>query len=96
MHLEALVDTFNAWYPNEGQNPKCAFLLTIGSPPPAHHPTLLSVIFYDGPEDEGRQLFKKFFDLGPVADMTNSHPYVMQVVLPPLSAPASLSELLLI
>lgn len=84
MHLEALVDTLNVWWPNEGQNPKCAFVLAVGSPPPAFQPTLMTVIFYDGPEDEGRQLFKKFFDLGPVADMTNSHPYVMQVILPPL------------
>jgi hypothetical protein len=79
MHLESLVEAFNAWWPNEGQDPKCCFFLATGSPPPVHQPTLLALIFYDGPEEEGRKHFKRFFDIGPVADMTKSHPYVVQV-----------------
>lgn len=79
-HLEAIVNTFNTWYPAEGQNPKTCFSLACGSPPPMFQPTLACVIFYDGDEEEGRRIFKPFFDLGPVADMTNSHPYVVQVL----------------
>jgi hypothetical protein len=79
MHLEPLVEAFNAWWPNEGQDPKSCFLLATGSPPPAFQPMFMALIFYDGPEEEGRRHFKKFFDLGPVVDMTDSHPYVVQV-----------------
>ena len=79
MHLESLVETFNSWWPNEGQDPKCCFLLACASPPPHHAPTLAAIIFYDGSEEQGRKHFKKFFELGPVADMTDSHPYVVQV-----------------
>jgi hypothetical protein len=89
-HLEALVNTYNAWYPTEGQNPKTAFFLACGSPPPMFQPTLAAVIFYDGDEEEGRRIFKPFFDLGPVADMTNSHPYVVQVYFSSLHTPTFL------
>ncbi len=77
--LETLVETVNTWYETEGQNPKTCLFLVIGSPPPEFTPALAAVIFYDGVESEGRRVFKPFFDLNPVADLTNTHPYVQQV-----------------
>jgi FAD/FMN-containing dehydrogenase len=78
-HLESIIETVNNWYETDGQNPKTAFLLGVVCSPPEFTPTLAAIIFYDGEESEGRRIFKPFFDLNPVADMTNVHPYVQQV-----------------
>lgn len=78
--LESIVETINAWIEGDGKNPKCAFILATACPPPAFTPTFAGLIFYDGDESEGRRVFKPFFDLGPVADLTNTHPYVQQVL----------------
>jgi len=79
-HVEAIVDTINKWFPTEdGQNPKTAFFLVVAMPPPHFQPTLVLLIFYDGDETEGRRIFKPFFDISPVADLTREHPYVEMV-----------------
>jgi len=80
-HLEAVVATFNTWVAEGGQNPKTAFFVAIGQPPPAFVPMIVVMVFYDGTEEEGRAIFKPFFDLNPVADLTVSRPYVEQVPL---------------
>jgi hypothetical protein len=79
---QALVDTFNKWEKADGQNPKTANMFVVGVPPPHFQPTYMIMPFFDGPEDEGRRIFKPFFDLGPVADLTKQHPYVEQVPSP--------------
>lgn len=79
--LEALVETVKKWYKIDGQNPKTLLLLLLGSPPPEFRPTLGAVVFYDGSETEGRHIFKPFFELNPVQDLTNAHSYVEQVCI---------------
>ena len=80
-HLEAIVETFNKWYDtDDGKNPKAAFFLGTAQPPPDFQPGLILIVFYDGDEIEGRRLFKPFFDLNPVADLTRSIPYVELVI----------------
>lgn len=78
--LEALVHTFNKWTQTEdGKNPKTAFFYTCARAPPDFIPTIAMLPFYDGDEAEGRRIFKPFFDLGPVVDLTKQIPYVEQV-----------------
>jgi len=78
-HLEAIVQAHNTWMTGGGQDPKTACTLVIGQDPPTFVPMIVVIIFYDGPEEEGRANFKPFFDVGPVADMTGPRPYVEQV-----------------
>ena len=78
--IEALVETFNHWFASpDGENPKTAFFVVTCSPPPSFTPTIALLPFFDGDEAEGRRIFKPFFDIGPAADLTKSHPYVEQV-----------------
>ena len=78
--VEALVNTFNAWAQSaDGQNPKIACFICTGVPPPHFQPCYIVMPFYDGPEEEGRRIFKPFFDLGPTVDHTHEHPYIEQV-----------------
>lgn len=80
-HLEAIVETFNQWFDtNDGKNPKAAFFVATAQPPPHFKPALVVVVFYDGDEIEGRRIFKPFFDINPVADLTRSQPYVELVI----------------
>jgi hypothetical protein len=80
-HLEALVETFNKWFDTEdGKNPKAAFFLGTGLPPPHFMPAIIVAVFYDGEETEGRRIFKPFFDINPVADLTHPLPYVELVM----------------
>jgi hypothetical protein len=82
-HLEAVVEAFNKWFDTEdGKNPKAAFFVATAQPPPHFKPTLVVIVFYDGDETEGRRIFKPFFDINPVADLTHSQPYVEQVLSP--------------
>lgn len=82
--LETFVDTFNRWFesPN-GRNPKTALFIAISRPPPRYAPAIAALPFYDGPEEEGRHIFKPFFDIFPVTDLTGELPYVEQA--PPLT-----------
>src|ERR1700738_1338923 len=80
-HLEAIVDAFNGWiHTSDGQNPKTALAIGIAQPPPTFTTTLLISIFYDGDEAEGRRIFKPFFDLNPIVDLTKTRSYVEQVI----------------
>jgi hypothetical protein len=81
--LEVLVETYTKWVTTEdGKNPKTSWYLTPACPPPLHEPALVLVPFYNGDEAEGRRIFKPFFDINPVADLTHAQPYVMQVITP--------------
>jgi hypothetical protein len=83
-HIEALVKTYNEWSKTaDGLNPKTTFFIATVQAPPMFTPALAALPFYDGDEVEGRRIFKPFFDINPVADLTNSHPYVAQVTPPP-------------
>lgn len=80
-HLEAIVESFNRWLDTEdSKNPKVAFFLATAQPPPHFKPAFAAVVFYDGDETEGRRIFKPFFDINPVADLTHPLPYVELVM----------------
>ncbi|KAF2856528.1 FAD-binding domain-containing protein [Plenodomus tracheiphilus IPT5] len=52
-------------------------VLIVGftAPPPANAPVILTLLFYNGTEEDGKAFFADLFALGPVANMTSMMPY---------------------
>jgi hypothetical protein len=51
-------------------------LIGFGRPPPAGgHVAILTPVFYDGTEEEGKAAFKPLLDLGPILNIASSVPY---------------------
>ncbi|OSC98710.1 FAD-binding domain-containing protein [Trametes coccinea BRFM310] len=71
--LDALLDVTQQWW-DEGPSEKEGMIqaFTRG---PDHQPCVVCFIFYNGSEEEGRQNYKAFFDLKPVADVCKEMPY---------------------
>ncbi|KAI4266041.1 MAG: hypothetical protein L6R35_006998 [Caloplaca aegaea] len=59
------------------------------APPPVSQPTLMSVIFHNGPQAEAEAFFKPLFDLEPVMNTTAMIPYphLNAMLNPPSSLP---------
>ena len=51
-------------------------LLGFGAPPPAHVPTILSAVFYNGSEEEAKKFYGPLISIGPLLNMTSVMPYV--------------------
>lgn len=45
------------------------------APPPANAPVVLTQLFHNGTEEEGKAFFADLFELGPIANMTSMMPY---------------------
>ena len=79
-HLEALDETFNSLFSSsERQNPKTSVFIVACSPSLTFAATFAVIPLHDGDQKEGRRIFKPLFDIGPVANLTKSHPYVNYV-----------------
>jgi hypothetical protein len=52
-----------------------AMLWGFSAPPPANAPVVMTQLFFNGPEREGREFFKDLFDIEHVANMTAMIPY---------------------
>jgi hypothetical protein len=52
-----------------------AFAFAFTCPPPAFQPVILTVPFYNGPEEEAKEFFKDILNVGPVIDQTKMMPY---------------------
>ncbi|KAF1947174.1 FAD-binding domain-containing protein [Clathrospora elynae] len=52
-----------------------ALLWGFSAPPPANAPVVLTQLFHNGTEEEGKAFFADLFELGPVANMTAMIPY---------------------
>ncbi|KZT50186.1 Glucooligosaccharide oxidase [Calocera cornea HHB12733] len=50
-------------------------MIFMACPPPAFTPMLVVIPFYNGSAEEAKKKFAPFFDVGPVADMTQEMPY---------------------
>ncbi|TRM68487.1 hypothetical protein BD626DRAFT_116866 [Schizophyllum amplum] len=70
--LKGLVAVTEEWWKTAGDKEAMIQIAAVG---PDHKPGIIIVIFYNGSEEEGRAVYKKFFDLGPVADMAKEIPY---------------------
>ena len=54
---------------------KDTVVIGFGAPPPAFQPCVMTAVFYNGPENEAKELFQPLFELGPLAEMTSTMPY---------------------
>jgi hypothetical protein len=54
---------------------KDGLVVAFGCPPPVFQPVVLTVVFYNGTEDEGKRFFAPLLELGPLADHTAMMPY---------------------
>ncbi|KAI8937614.1 hypothetical protein NX059_005324 [Plenodomus lindquistii] len=52
-----------------------ALMWGFSCPPPANAPVVLTQLFHNGTEEEGRAFFADLFELGPIANMTSMIPY---------------------
>lgn len=52
-----------------------ALLVAFSSPPPQNAPVILTQLFHNGTEEEGRAIFADLFALNPLANMTAMVPY---------------------
>ncbi|PPQ71770.1 hypothetical protein CVT24_006531 [Panaeolus cyanescens] len=73
--LDALFDLFEEF--RKTITEKEAIWFTFGCDSTASNPTpdIVLTMFYNGPEEEGRLNYKKYFDLGPILDQTREMPY---------------------
>ncbi|PIL36858.1 hypothetical protein GSI_00548 [Ganoderma sinense ZZ0214-1] len=71
--LEALLDLTQAWLNNNPSSNEGMMQGFVRGP--ERRPCAIAFMFYNGSEAEGRENFKAFFDLNPVADFTSEKPY---------------------
>ncbi|TEB23719.1 FAD binding domain-containing protein [Coprinellus micaceus] len=70
--FEQLVKLTKAWYQTISENEGMFHVTVVG---PKGEPVIAAILFYDGSEEEGRNNFKDFLELGPVADHAKEIPY---------------------
>lgn len=49
--------------------------VAFAAPPPTHQPAILTLVFFDGPEEEAKRFFEPLLNLEPLANMTRMMPY---------------------
>ena len=72
-----VVKTFQAFLPEAPDN--CSTAIGIGCIPGTNVVSIMLAIFYNGPEAEGKEVFKPFFDIETAMVMMETRPYVQQV-----------------
>ncbi|KAF2625992.1 FAD-binding domain-containing protein [Macroventuria anomochaeta] len=82
--LPQIVQFMNKFHEtNDGRQ---TLVVAFSSPPPQNAPVILTQLFHNGTEEEGRAIFGDLFALAPLADMSGTVPY--QVVNSLLNASA--------
>ena len=77
--LEDVVDAFNTY--SHIPDAKSSTTIILGCLPPTYDPIIAVIVCYDGPEEEGRKLYKPFFDAKPIADRTATRTFLEMVPL---------------
>ena len=58
---------------------KSTTTMIMGCLPPTFDPVVAVIACYDGPEEQGRKLYKPFFDANPFADRTTIRTFLEMV-----------------
>ncbi|KAL4241231.1 oxygen-dependent FAD-linked oxidoreductase family protein [Abortiporus biennis] len=67
-----IANLFDEWYPNIKENEA---VFAAMSQTPDGMPCIILLFFFNGSEADGRENFKKFFELGPIVDGCKERPY---------------------
>ena len=78
--LEDVVNSFNKYFQLPGA--KFATSIIMGCLPPAYERVIAVIACYDGPEGNGRKIYKPFFDANPIADHTTNRTFLEMVHSP--------------
>ncbi|TFK22892.1 FAD binding domain-containing protein [Coprinopsis marcescibilis] len=70
--IEALIEVTREWLPRIKENE--GIFQTAVTMPDGNH-CIFAVFFYNGSEEEGRENFKQFFDIGPIGNTTREITY---------------------
>lgn len=71
--LPQIVEFMNKFHEtNDGRQ---ALLVAFSSPPPQNAPVILTQLFHNGTEEEGKTIFADLFALNPIANMSSMIPY---------------------
>ncbi|KZM20511.1 uncharacterized protein EKO05_0004522 [Ascochyta rabiei] len=71
--LPQIVEFMNKFHEtNDGRQ---ALLVAFSSPPPQNAPVILTQLFHNGTEAEGKEIFAELFALNPLANMSGMVPY---------------------
>jgi hypothetical protein len=76
--IPIVVEAVQKFLPQAPDN--CALFVGIGCMPATDVPTIMLAIFYNGPETEGREVFKDFFAIEAAMSTMETRPYVQQVI----------------
>lgn len=71
--LAKIVEFMNKFHETNDGNQ--ALLVAFSSPPPANAPVILTQMFHNGTEEEGKKIFADLFTLNPLANMSGMVPY---------------------
>jgi hypothetical protein len=71
--LPKIVEFMNKFHETNDGNQ--ALLVAFSSPPPANAPVVLTQMFHNGTEEEGKRIFADLFALDPLANMSGMVPY---------------------
>jgi hypothetical protein len=71
--LPKIVEFMNKFHETNDGNQ--ALLVAFSSPPPQNAPVILTLLFHNGPEEEGKAIFADLFALDPIVDVTGMVPY---------------------
>ncbi|KAF1933956.1 FAD-binding domain-containing protein [Didymella exigua CBS 183.55] len=71
--LPKIVEFMNRFHETNDGNQ--ALLVAFSSPPPANAPVVLTQLFHNGTEEEGKAIFADLFTLGPLANRSGMVPY---------------------
>jgi len=77
--LEDVVDAFNAY--SYIPNAKSTTAIILGCLPPTYDLIIAVIACYDGSEEDGRKVYKPFFDVKPMADRTATRTFLEMVYL---------------
>ncbi|OAL57120.1 FAD-binding domain-containing protein [Pyrenochaeta sp. DS3sAY3a] len=71
--LPQIVEFLNKFHTTNDGNQ--AIIVAFSAPPPANAPVVLTQLFFNGTEEQGKAFFADLFELGPVANMAAMVPY---------------------
>ncbi|KAL5530239.1 hypothetical protein ACEPAF_6496 [Sanghuangporus sanghuang] len=75
--VDQVLNVTAGWLQGKPRPDACLLQAITRGPPPEYTPCIVVIPFYNGTEEEGRKIFSRFLDIGPI-DLTKAVPYEQQ------------------